>query len=114
MKGLRFASSEPVERSSRYGVKPCIKSRWRDCHESFGNLRNRAGAFAILGYLSFVSDLRYIKKMKKAKHEVFGYPLSRIGTLDLGQIGLRKHHVVGLLEVDVVRRQRIWTSALIF
>jgi hypothetical protein len=39
--------------------------------------------------------------MRKAKHEVFQYPLSRIGTLDLGQIGLRKHHIAGLLEVDV-------------
>ena len=39
--------------------------------------------------------------MKKAKHEVFRYPLSRIGTIDLGQIGLRKHHIAGLLEVDV-------------
>jgi pyruvate/2-oxoglutarate dehydrogenase complex dihydrolipoamide acyltransferase (E2) component len=39
--------------------------------------------------------------MTKAKHEVLRYPLSRIGTLDLGQIGLRKHHLVGLLEVDV-------------
>ena len=39
--------------------------------------------------------------MKKARHEVVRYPLSRIGTLDLGQIGLRKYHVAGLLEVDV-------------
>ena len=39
--------------------------------------------------------------MMKAKHEVFRYPLSRIGTLDLGQIGLRKHQIAGLLEVDV-------------
>jgi pyruvate/2-oxoglutarate dehydrogenase complex dihydrolipoamide acyltransferase (E2) component len=39
--------------------------------------------------------------MIKVKHEVFRYPLSRIGTLDLGQIGLRKHHIAGLLEVDV-------------
>lgn len=28
-------------------------------------------------------------------------PLSRIGTLDVGVIGRRKHHIVGLLEVDV-------------
>ena len=39
--------------------------------------------------------------MIKAEHEVFRYPLSRIGTLDLGKIGLRKHHIAGLLEVDV-------------
>jgi hypothetical protein len=36
-----------------------------------------------------------------AKHEILRYPSSRIGTIDLGQIGLRKHHLAGLLEVDV-------------
>jgi pyruvate/2-oxoglutarate dehydrogenase complex dihydrolipoamide acyltransferase (E2) component len=50
--------------------------------------------------------------MKKDKHQVFRYPLSRIGTIDLGQIGFRKHHIAGLLEVDVtdaliqIRKQR--------
>ena len=39
--------------------------------------------------------------MKKANHQVFRHPLSRIGTIDLGQIGLRKHHIAGLMEVDV-------------
>jgi len=39
--------------------------------------------------------------MIKDKHQLVRYPLSRIGTIDLGQIGLRKHHIVGLLEVDV-------------
>jgi pyruvate/2-oxoglutarate dehydrogenase complex dihydrolipoamide acyltransferase (E2) component len=39
--------------------------------------------------------------MKKANYEVFRHPLSRIGTVDLGQIGRRKHHIAGLLEVDV-------------
>lgn len=39
--------------------------------------------------------------MKRAKHEVFEYPLSRLGTHDAGQIGLTKHHITGLLEVDV-------------
>ena len=39
--------------------------------------------------------------MKKTKHEIFQYPLSRLGTLDVGKIGLSKHHIAGLLEVDV-------------
>jgi len=39
--------------------------------------------------------------MARAKHEILTYPDSRIGTIDLGQIALHKHHVVGLLEVDV-------------
>jgi hypothetical protein len=50
--------------------------------------------------------------MSKAAHEVVRHPASRIGTFDLGQLGLRKHHVAGLLEVDVteaitrIRRER--------
>jgi len=39
--------------------------------------------------------------VKKAKHQVFHYPSSRIATIDLGQVALRKHHIAGLLEVDV-------------
>lgn len=39
--------------------------------------------------------------MKKPNHQLIKYPSSRIGTIDLGQIGLRKHHVAGLLEIDV-------------
>ena len=39
--------------------------------------------------------------MRKANYEVLRYPSSRLGTVDLGRIGMRKHHVVGLLEVDV-------------
>ena len=39
--------------------------------------------------------------MKKAGHQVFRYPSSRIGTIDLGQVALRKHHIAALLEVDV-------------
>ena len=41
--------------------------------------------------------------MARANHEVVRYPSSRIGTIDLGQIGLRKHHIAGLLEVDVTQ-----------
>jgi hypothetical protein len=39
--------------------------------------------------------------VKRDKHQVFLYPASRIATIDLGQIALRKHHIAGLLEVDV-------------
>jgi len=41
--------------------------------------------------------------MKKAEHEITHYPSSRIGTIDLGKIGLDKHHVAGLLEIDVTK-----------
>jgi pyruvate/2-oxoglutarate dehydrogenase complex dihydrolipoamide acyltransferase (E2) component len=50
--------------------------------------------------------------MRKPKHQIVRFPASRIGTIDLGRIGLSKHHVAGLLEVDVtaareqLRRQR--------
>lgn len=40
--------------------------------------------------------------------EVEHYPPSRVATFDVGVLGGRKHHVVGLLEIDVtVPRQRI-------
>lgn len=44
-----------------------------------------------------------------ASHEVVRFPASRIGTVDLGRIGTRKHHITALLEVDVtdtIRRVR--------
>jgi pyruvate/2-oxoglutarate dehydrogenase complex dihydrolipoamide acyltransferase (E2) component len=50
--------------------------------------------------------------MKKPEHQVVRFPASRIGTIDLGRIGRGKHHVAGLLEVDVtdarqgLRRER--------
>lgn len=34
------------------------------------------------------------------------YPSSRFGTIDLGRIGARKHHVAGLLEIDVTEALR--------
>lgn len=41
-------------------------------------------------------------------HEIIRYPRSRLSTHDLGRIGLRKHHVAGLVEVDVTEaRDRI-------
>lgn len=39
--------------------------------------------------------------MSTGSFETRQVPASRIGTIDLGRIGLRKHHVAGLLEVDV-------------
>ena len=39
--------------------------------------------------------------MAQPRHEVFTYPASRIGTIDLGRIAARRHHVTGLLEIDV-------------
>lgn len=41
--------------------------------------------------------------MKKAEHEITHYPSSRIGTIDLGKIGLHKHHVASLVEIDVTK-----------
>ena len=39
--------------------------------------------------------------MKRSRHEVIRYPASRVGTIDLGLFALRKHHIAGLLEIDV-------------
>lgn len=44
---------------------------------------------------------QYMRKTEKAKHQVITYPSARVTTMDLGSIALRKHHVVGLIEVDV-------------
>ncbi|MBU2515541.1 2-oxo acid dehydrogenase subunit E2 [bacterium] len=38
--------------------------------------------------------------------ELFDFPRSRRATFDVGKIGLKKHHVVGLLEIDVTNAQR--------
>ncbi len=35
------------------------------------------------------------------RFKLVAYPASRIGTIDLGSIGVRKHHVAGFIEVDV-------------
>ena len=39
--------------------------------------------------------------MKKPKHRVVTFPSARYATIDLGRAALRKHHVAGLLEVDI-------------
>jgi hypothetical protein len=44
--------------------------------------------------------------MKKAAHTVIRYPRSRLATLDLGRIALGKHHICGLLEVDVTKARQ--------
>jgi pyruvate/2-oxoglutarate dehydrogenase complex dihydrolipoamide acyltransferase (E2) component len=48
--------------------------------------------------------------MQKSQDDIHvrSFPRSRLSTVDLGRIGLRRHHVVALLEVDVTRaRQQI-------
>ncbi len=58
--------------------------------------------------------------MTKTRHQVVRHPASRIGTLDVGRFALRKHHIAGLLEVDVtaaiadVRRRRAEGHAVSF
>jgi pyruvate/2-oxoglutarate dehydrogenase complex dihydrolipoamide acyltransferase (E2) component len=44
--------------------------------------------------------------MDKPQHQFVRYPSSRLSTHDLGRIGMRKHHVAGLLEVDVTEARR--------
>ena len=44
--------------------------------------------------------------------EISRYPKSRLGTIDVGRIGYRKHHVVGLLEVDVTEARSRIRSAI--
>ena len=38
-----------------------------------------------------------------AKHTIYKFPKSRIATIDICEIGKRKHHVTGLIEVDVTK-----------
>jgi pyruvate/2-oxoglutarate dehydrogenase complex dihydrolipoamide acyltransferase (E2) component len=46
--------------------------------------------------------------MNRPKDTIVTHPASRLATLDVGQIGLRKHHVAGFVEVNVTRaRSRI-------
>jgi pyruvate/2-oxoglutarate dehydrogenase complex dihydrolipoamide acyltransferase (E2) component len=37
----------------------------------------------------------------KHQYSIFDFPKSRIGTIDLGRIARTKHHIAGLLEIDV-------------
>ena len=39
--------------------------------------------------------------MSDSDHEIRTYPKSRVATFDVGRIGRNKHHIAGLLEVDV-------------
>ena len=45
------------------------------------------------------------------EHSTFTYPRSRRATFDVGIIGRRKHHIVGLLEVDVTAARRMLDEA---
>jgi pyruvate/2-oxoglutarate dehydrogenase complex dihydrolipoamide acyltransferase (E2) component len=46
--------------------------------------------------------------MQKGKNEISvqKFPRSRLSTVDLGRIGLHRHHIAALLEVDVTRARR--------
>ncbi|TCL66499.1 2-oxoacid dehydrogenase/acyltransferase catalytic subunit [Hydrogenispora ethanolica] len=44
---------------------------------------------------------------ERAKHTIKEFPASRLATLDVGYLGLRKHHVKALLEVDVTRARQL-------
>jgi pyruvate/2-oxoglutarate dehydrogenase complex dihydrolipoamide acyltransferase (E2) component len=44
--------------------------------------------------------------MSKPRHEITHFPSARLGTIDLGRIGGRKHHVAVLLQVDVTAALR--------
>lgn len=56
----------------------------------------------------------------KAAAQRVRFPSSRIGTIDLGRLGARKHHVAALLEVDVtaargdLRKQQVAGKAVSF
>ena len=41
--------------------------------------------------------------MENRAPEVSPFPRSRLSTIDLGHVGVRKHHIAALLEVDVTR-----------
>ena len=44
--------------------------------------------------------------MNKPRYEITNFPSARFGTIDLGQISSRKHHVAVLLQVDVTAALR--------
>lgn len=44
--------------------------------------------------------------MNKPRHEITNFPSARLGTIDLGRISSRKHHVAVLLQVDVTAALR--------
>lgn len=46
------------------------------------------------------------------EYSTFTYPRSRRATFDVGIIGRRKHHIVGLLEVDVTEAKRMLDEAI--
>lgn len=45
--------------------------------------------------------------MKHAgKYEVLSFPASRIGTIDIGKVGLSKHYIAALIELDITQARR--------
>lgn len=57
-------------------------------------------------YLGYHPTAKEVKKMSKYKTKVF--PKSRIATIDICEIGKKKHHVSAFLEIDVsVAREKI-------
>lgn len=45
------------------------------------------------------------------EYQIVSYPRSRVATFDVGKIGIKKHHIIGLVEVDVTEaRKRISES----
>ncbi len=40
-------------------------------------------------------------------HKIVTFPVSRLATVDIGQIGLRKHHMKALIELDVTEARRL-------
>ncbi|MCX7711170.1 MAG: 2-oxo acid dehydrogenase subunit E2 [Clostridia bacterium] len=41
------------------------------------------------------------------KYEVETFPMSRIATIDIGQVGLKKHHIKALIELDVTEARKL-------
>jgi len=41
------------------------------------------------------------------EYEIIRYPISRKGTFDVGFIGRNKHHVIGLIEIDITKPRKM-------
>lgn len=99
-------------RASLGSMRPAVAheaidaNRWNSADQSNDSL------YLLLRWWS-VSRLRRQRRTRntsamKRPGRVETLPLSRIGTLDVGVIGRRKHHVMGLLEIDVTdARERL-------
>jgi hypothetical protein len=45
--------------------------------------------------------IRFAGASPLAEFDIYHYPKSRLATFDVGSIGRKKHHIIGLLEIDV-------------